>query len=229
MADPENQLIELLPRRERARLLKACDAVHWTLGETVCEAGSPLLHAYFPVDGFVSIVVLADDKPGIEVGMIGREGMLGVSLALGVTSAPFRAVAQGSGSVRRIGAQALRAEFDVGGALHPLLLHYVNVSMVQMAASAACLRFHQIGHRLARWLLMSQDRAHADHFHVTHEFLAWMLGVRRVGVTLAAGALQRAHLITYHRGELRILDRAGLEHAACSCYKRDQVAYASLA
>ena len=160
--------------------------------------------------------------------MVGREGMLGVWLALDVTDTPLRAIVQGSGSAWRIAALPFRRELARSPALRRILDRYLCVLMAQLAASAACLRFHRIEPRLARWLLMTQDRAHADRFHVTHDFLAYMLGVRRVGVTMAAGALQERGQIAYHRGELVVLDRAGLEASACSCYAADRRVYAAV-
>ena len=167
-----------------------------------------------------------DDKPALEVGMVGREGFLGVQLALGVATVPLHALVQGPGSALRIGSAPFRTELARSAALRRVLNRYLYVLMAQMAGSAACLRFHVIGQRLARWLLMSHDRAHDARFHVTHEFLAYMLGVRRVGITAAAGALQREGLIAYHRGEVTVLDRAGLEAAACACYADDRQTYA---
>jgi CRP-like cAMP-binding protein len=154
--------------------------------------------------------------------------MLGAQLALGVATTPLRALVQGPGRAWRIAVTDFRGELARSPALQRVLGKYLYVLMGQLAGSAACLRFHQIGQRLARWLLMSQDRAHADAFHVTHEFLAYMLGVRRVGVTAAASALQRQGLIAYRRGELTVLDRAGLEASACGCYAADRHGYAAL-
>src|SRR6202021_414020 len=160
--------------------------------------------------------------------MVGLEGMLGTHLALGVRAAPLPALVQGPGAAWRIGAVAFRRELAHSPALQQGLNRYVYVMMMQLASAASCLRFHQIGPRLARWLLMTQDRAHASSFHVTHEFLAYMLGVRRVGITAAAGDLQRAGLIEYTRGELVVLNRRGLEAAACGCYAADRKSYAEL-
>ena len=157
--------------------------------------------------------------------MVGREGMVGVHLALGVANSPLRAMVQGAGASWRVDAAAFGDGFRREPGAAARADRYVHVLMAQTVASAGCLRFHLIGPRLARWLLMSEDRAHDSHFHVTHEFLAYMLGVRRVGVTVAAGELQRRGLITYRRGAMTVLDRAGLEHAACSCYAADQAVY----
>lgn len=228
MATVENQLIELLPRRDRARLLAVCEPVELVLADVLCEPGQATSHVYFPLQGFISLVVLVDGSPGVEVGMVGREGMLGAQLALGVPTVPVHALVQGPGSAWRVAAPAFRNELAHSPALQLNLNRYIYVLMAQQAASAACLRFHQIGPRLARWLLMSQDRAHSDSFHLTHQFLAYMLGVRRVGITAAAGALQRDGLISYHRGDMVVLNRAGLESAACGCYAADQRAYADV-
>jgi CRP-like cAMP-binding protein len=222
----ENHLIELLPRADRARLLAICRPAELELSEVLCEPGKVTRHVYFPVNGFISLVTMVEGHPGLEVGMVGREGMVGAQLALGVVTAPLHALVQGSGSTWRIGTVAFRAELERSSALQRSMNRYLYVLMAQLATSAACLRFHLIGPRLARWLLMTQDRAHADTFRVTQEFLAYMLGVRRVGVTEAAGALQRDGLIEYTRGELTVRDRAGLETAACSCYASDHRNYA---
>jgi CRP-like cAMP-binding protein len=228
LTQPQNHLIEQLPRRERERLLSVAVPVQLVLSEVVCAPGAPLDHVYFPVDGFLSLLTSVDAHPSLEVGMVGREGMLGVSLALGVPDTPLRAIVQGSGSAWRIEALPFRQELARSPALRRILDRYLYVLMAQLATSAACLRFHRIEPRLARWLLMTQDRAHADRFHVTHDFLAFMLGVRRVGVTMAAGSLQERGQIAYHRGELAVIDRAGLEASACSCYAADRQVYAAV-
>ena len=224
---PQNALIARLPRADRLRLLAQCDAVQLTIGEVLCEEGAVIRHAYFPVDGFISLLTRIDPHPSLEMGMAGREGMFGAGLALGATTSPLQALVQGSGSAWRIAAPVLRTQIDLSPALRKTLLSYVFVKLEQLGSAAACLRFHLIGPRLARWLLMSADRAHAGQFHITHQFLASMLGVRRVGVTVAASALQRLGLISYHRGELTVTDRAGLELAACSCYQRQRTSYSA--
>ena len=228
LATNENHLIELLPRKDRLRLLDICEPVQLVLGTVLCDSGQPTRHVYFPIDSFISLLTLIDGEPALEVGMVGREGMAGSQLALGVVVAPLRSLVQGSGAAWRIGTVAFRRELAQSPALQRILNRYAYVLMTQLTTSAACLRFHMIGPRLARWLLMSQDRAHKDHFHMTQEFLAYMLGVRRVGITAAAIDLQRRGLIEYSRGELAVLDRKGLEAAACSCYAADRETYAQL-
>ena len=228
MAGTQNRLIELLPRKDRTRLLAQCESVELVLSEVLCERGQVTRDVYFPVEGFISLITSVDEHPALEVGMVGREGMVGAHMALGVARSPLRALVQGPGVAWRISGAAFARELAASTALQRLMSRYVHVLMNQLASSAACLRFHMIGPRLARWLLMSQDRAHADTFFVTHEFLAYMLGVRRVGITQAAGGLQTAGLIRYHRGEMQVLDRAGLEGAACSCYGADRETYTSV-
>ncbi len=224
----ENHLINMLPRQDRLRLLALCEPIQLIMAEVLCQPGQAIRHVYFPTDGFISLLTLVDGKPSLEVGMVGHEGMLGAQLAQGVPTAPLHALVQGPGHAWRVAAVPFRKELARSTALQRVLHRYLYVLMGQLTSSAACLRFHRIGPRLARWLLMSQDRAHSERFHVTHEFLAYMLGVRRVGITGAAGGLQRDGLIEYTRGELHVLDRAGLEAAACSCYAADHLAYASV-
>lgn len=221
MPAAQNHLVELLPRVDRQRLLAACEPVDLALGAVLCERGDTVRHVYFPVDSFISLLMQTDQHPSLEVGMVGREGMVGSALLLGVGAEPLHAMVQGAGSTLRMDKAAFDNELEMSPALRRIVGRFVFVRLSQMAGLAACLRFHLIGPRLARWLLMSQDRAHAAQFHVTHEFLAAMLGVRRVGVTAAAGALARQGLITYHRGDLTVLDRPGLERAACTCYATD--------
>jgi CRP-like cAMP-binding protein len=222
----QNRLIGKVAREDRRRLVSLCESTPLLLGQVVAEPGKPARHVYFPITGFISLIAVVPGSPGLEVGMIGREGMLGAELALGVDTMPLHAVVQGAGSALRIGKAALRGELARSPSLRRTLDRYVAVLMAQLATSAACVRFHQIGPRLARWLLMSNDRAHADTFEMTQAFLAHMLGVRRVGITAAASALQRRGLIEYHRGVLTVLDREGLERAACGCYASDRLTYA---
>lgn len=221
MATIQNHLIERLPSADRKRLLAMCEPVDLRLSEVLCEPGIPMRQVLFPTDGFLSLVIRAEGHAGLEVGMIGREGMLGAQLALGVAQAPMRAIVQGPGRVWQVGRVPFARELARCVSLRGMLHRYLYVLMVQLATASACRRFHGIAPRLARWLLMSHDRAQADRFHVTHEFLALMLGVRRVGVTVAAGGLQGDGLIRYHRGELSVLDRAGLEGRSCRCYADD--------
>lgn len=228
LAAPENHLIKSLPRKDRARLLSACEPVQLSLAEVLCEPGNATQYAYFPTESFISLVALVEGSPGVEVGMVGREGMLGAHLALGVPTAPLHALVQGGGGAWRIRTSAFKSQLSSSVALRRNLNRYLYVLMAQQSASAACLRFHLIGPRLARWLLMSQDRAHSDRFYLTHEFLAYMLGMRRAGITGAAASLRRDGLISYHRGELKVLNRSGLEAAACSCYATERQSYAEL-
>jgi CRP-like cAMP-binding protein len=228
MAGVQNHLIELLPRAGRRSLMALCEPVDLVLSERLCAVGDATRYTYFPVNAIISLVTAIDGKPVLEVGMVGREGMVGAELVLGVRTAPLHAVVQGAGAAWRIPSRTFRRELTASPALRVCLDRYLYVLMAQFGAAAACLRFHLIGPRLARWLLMMQDRAHSDHFYVTHEFLAYMLGVRRVGITAAAGTLQRSGLIEYRRGELIVLSRSGLEDAACGCYAADCRSYAAL-
>src|SRR5687768_13048179 len=226
MAHAENRLIALLPRPDRASLLAACESVQLELGTVLCKPGETTRHVYFPGDCVISLLTAAvEGEPGLEVGMVGREGMLGAQLALGVSAIPLHALVQGAGAAWRVPAAPFRRELSSSKALQVSLHRYVYVLMAQLATAAACTRFHNVEPRLARWLLMTQDRVRSDSFHLTHEFLAHMLGVRRVGITGAATALQRQGLIRYRRGDITVLDRVGLEAAACGCYAADQRTY----
>ena len=221
-----NHLIELLPRKDRLRLLAISEPVDLIFGEVIGESGAVLRHVYFPVNSFVSLITPIDGKPVLEVGMVGREGMVGSQLVLGIEVSPFQSLVQGGGSSWRIATRDFSRELHRSNALQHCLKRYLYVLTVQLASTAACTRFHLIGQRLARWLLMTQDRADCKSFHVTHEGLAFMLGVRRVGVTNAAHGLQSRGLINYRRGEMTVVDRSGLEAEACGCYATSLETYA---
>ena len=224
LAHPGNRLLALLPPRESERLLSDATAVDLTFGSPLWEQGDRMRHVHFPTTGFISLLTTVD-KHTLEVGMIGDEGMCGHSLALGVDTAPLRALVQGAGKSLRLTASTFQRHLERSPALRKIMLGYVHVLVGQLAQTAACTRFHRVEERLARWLLMTQDRAHADAYDVTQDFLAFMLGVRRVGVTAAARKLQTRNLIRYSRGHMDILDRKGLEAAACVCYQSDLQIY----
>lgn len=218
LAPVVNLLLAGLPPEELARILGCSDCVNLTFGDILCESDQPFVHVYFPLTGFVSrVAALAGHQP-LEMGLVGNEGMLGATLSLGVNGAPMRAVVQGAGTALKLTASQLRRELSRCPCLQRTLNRYLFVLLAQLAQIAACTRFHEIEPRLSCWLLMTHDRAHADHFHLTHANLADMLGVRRSGVTIAAGALQQRGFIRYARGEIHMLDRQGLERAACGCY-----------
>jgi CRP-like cAMP-binding protein len=228
MVDVENQLVLQLSKATRKKFLDRCEPFELVRSTDLGPPGQVLSHAYFPRTGFISLVIAMDHHAPLEVGMVGREAMLGAELVLGLSRAPWRALVQGEGASWRIGAPALREASDSMPEVRQLLQRMVTVRLHQQALATACERFHTIGPRLARWLLMSHDRVQSDRLRVTQECIALMLGVRRVGVTVAAGALQHRGLIAYHRGELTVLDRAALEAEACSCYAADKQLYAEV-
>ena len=220
-----NRLLDRLPAKDRAHLLARCEKVRLSSPEVLAAPGQAIRHVYFPTEGFISLMTSKGGRASLEVGRAGSEGMYGVGLALGVRFSPVHAQVQGTGMSWRIGAAAFRRELARSPALRKGVYRYVYVLMSQLAQTAGCSRFHVLEQRLARWLLMTADHAHSPTFHITHEFLATMLGVRRVGVTKAASALQRRKLIVYNRGSVSILDRAGLERVACTCYQSDLSTY----
>ena len=221
---PVNRLIDALPTIDRRRVLAEFVNVELVFADVLYDLGETLNHVYFPLGSFISLIMPIDDA-SLEVGLVGSEGMFGIPLALGVNVSPVRAVVQGAGSALRMGAASFRRELERSPALQRAIDRYAFVHAGQLAQMAGCTRFHVIEARLARWLLMTQDRAHANSFHITQSFLAVMLGVRRVGVTKAASSLQRRNLIRYSRGEMTVLDRRGLRAASCGCYDEDRRLY----
>ncbi|MEO8006143.1 MAG: Crp/Fnr family transcriptional regulator [Betaproteobacteria bacterium] len=206
-------------------MLENGEIIDLAFEEILCEAGDRVDHVYFPINGFISMVAPLDGDVALEVGLVGDEGMVGIALVLGVEVSPLRALVQGAGRALRVDAAAFRRVLAESPTLQQALHRYTYVLMSQLAQTAACTRFHLVEERLARWLLMTQDRAHADVFHITHQFLGYMLGVRRVGITKAATALQNRELIHYTRGDITVLDRVGLKQAACECYLADRNVY----
>jgi CRP-like cAMP-binding protein len=215
----ENSLLAAVPRKAYRSLRAGLEPVTLTFGEVLYEPGETIRHVYFPGASLVSLLTLADGHLALEVGLIGREGMVGIPLVLGHSASSVRALVQGTGTALRMASSRFHDEFRSCPPLQRELYRYVHALMAQISQTAACNRFHVVETRLARWLLMTHDRVKSDQFRMTHEFLGHMLGVRRVGVTRAAQALQTRDLIRYSRGDITVLDRAGLELAACECYK----------
>src|SRR3989442_5939640 len=214
-----NRLLASLPRKSYRDLLPGLAPVTLAFGDVLYEPGARIRDVYFPGRSVVSLLTVVDGHNALEVGLVGHEGMVGIPLALGIDVSPVRALVQGAGPALRMSAQRFRKVFDASPPLQRGLHRYACALMAQITQTAACNRFHRVEARLARWLLMTRDRVRSDEFRLTQEFLPHMLGVRRVGVTMAARALQKRKLIGYSRGKIRILNRRGLEGAACSCYE----------
>lgn len=222
--DPrQNHLLAALPADDYARLAPQLELIPLALGDVLYESGIQMHHVYFPTDSIVSLLYVMEDGATAEIAMVGNEGVVGISLFMGGETTPSRAVVQSAGHAYRLTSQALKDEFDrVGGrrsgALHNLLLRYAQALLTQMAQTAVCNRHHSLDQQLCRWLLLSLDRLLVNELIMTQELIANMLGVRREGVTEAAGKLQKAGVIEYRRGHITILDRPGLEARACECY-----------
>jgi len=217
-ASTTNRLLAALPDKDSQKILASCERVELVDGDILHEAGARLRHVYFPTGSFISLETPLDTCAGLEVALVGNEGMVGISPLLGVTVSPLNHLVRGAGSALRITSASFLRQLKRSPVLRRRLNLYVYVNMHQMAQTIACTRFHMIDARLARLLLMTHDRSHSNKFHSTHEFLSHMLGVRRVGITKAATSLQKQALIRYGRGAITILDRRGLEAISCGCY-----------
>jgi len=220
-----NRLLAALPRDDCEQLLASCEETELIFAEGLYRAGDLISHVYFPTTSFISLITPIGSDRNIEVGLIGNEGMFGLPLILAVDVAPFDGVVQGAGLALRMSKSAFLRKFEKCSTLQRDLKRYLYVVMSQIVQTAGCNRFHVLEARLARWLLMTHDRAQSDQFHITHLFLAYMLGVRRVGITKAANSLQMKGLISYKRGKIKILDRVGLEATSCGCYRTEKEIY----
>ncbi len=220
-----NRLISALPASERARLLEYCELVELKLNQVLIQAGQPLDYAYFPLDSFVSVVMPADDAPNVQVGMVGNEGMFHTSPVLRVVTSAFTGRVQGAGRAFCIHRGALEFLLLENKGLRHVLNRYVDVCQTQLAQQAVCMNYHTVGQRLARWLLMTRDRSHSSELFLTHQVLAFMLGVRRESVSRAASAFEKLGLISYSHGYMMLLDEAGLEKLSCNCYQANLLAY----
>jgi CRP-like cAMP-binding protein len=229
MATPQNNILASLPRKDYQQLLPDLLPVTLTFGDVLYEPGALMQEVYFPSTCLVSLLTVVENHLALEVGMVGREGMVGVALALDVNRSPVRALVQGAGPALQMKRTTFLAALRDCRPLRHALNGYIYALIGQISRTAGCNRFHIVEARLAKWLLMTRDRMATGDFEMTQEFLSTMLGVRRVGVTEAASALQRQGLIEYSRGHIRTLDHPGLEAAACSCYaaEREMVAGAS--
>lgn len=214
-----NRLLSALPKKEFQRILPDLKEVKLDFGDILCEPGDIVSHVYFPTNSVISLLSAVAEHSTLEVGMVGNEGLAGISVFMGVKRATTRSLVQGGGIAMQMKSTALRRASGHTGPFNTLLLRYSHSLLTQISQSSACNRFHPVNARLARWLLMTADRAGSNQFRLTQDFMSHMLGVRREGVNKAAGALQKAKLIKYSRGMITILDRAGVEAACCGCYQ----------
>ena len=214
-----NHLLAALSRADYQKLRHVLEPVKLDFGEILYESHAEIHHVYFPNDCFVSMLTTVDTGQAAEVGLIGSEGMIGIPMALGVAVSPFRAVVQGGGTAMRMKTTDFRRNFKNSGGLQKQVFLFTHLLMIQVAQTAACNRFHVLTQRIARWILMTRDRINSSEFRITQEFLALMLGVRRVGVSIAICSLRDRKIIRYRRGTISILDHAGLVALACGCYK----------
>ena len=213
-----NQLLAALPAAEWQRWLPQLERVEMPLGQVLYESGTTLSHVYFPLTAIVSLLYVMENGASAEIAVVGNEGIVGISLFMGGESTPSRAVVQSAGDGFRLKAQTMKDEFNRAGPVLHLLLRYTQALITQMAQTAVCNRHHSLDQQLCRWLLLSLDRLQGNNLVMTQELIANMLGVRREGVTEAALKLQKAGLIRYARGQISVLDRAGLELRTCECY-----------
>jgi CRP-like cAMP-binding protein len=217
--DPlENQLLAALPDAEWLRWQSYLEPVNLALGQVLYEPGTKMAYVYFPTTAIVSLLYVMENGASAEIAVVGHEGIVGVSLFMGGESTPSRALVQSAGKGFRLKTDLMLQEFNRGGAALHLLLRYTQALITQTAQTAVCNRHHSLDKQLCRWLLLSLDRLHSKELVMTQELIANMLGVRREGVTEAAGHLQQAGLIEYRRGHITVLDRAGLEKRTCECY-----------
>ncbi len=214
----DNSLLAALPAADYQRLLPQLESVALPLAWSVYESGDRMTHVFFPTDGIVSLLYVMENGASAEIAITGNEGLVGISLFMGGESTSSRAIVQSAGHAWRLRATFLKGEFERGAELQHLLLRYTQALLTQMAQTAVCNRHHSVGQQLCRWLLLSLDRLPSNELQMTQELIANMLGVRREGVTQAAGALQEARLIHYRRGHITVLDRPKLEQRVCECY-----------
>ncbi|HEX8176467.1 MAG TPA: Crp/Fnr family transcriptional regulator [Pyrinomonadaceae bacterium] len=214
-----NRLLAALPQEEYERLRPYLEPVSFDLGEVIYESGEHLDYVYFPTTAIISLLYLMEDGSSAEMGLAGNEGVVGIALFMGGGTMPNRAVVQSAGGAVRMRAKAMQAEFALGSRFQQLLLRYTQALITQISQTAVCNRLHSVEQQLSRWLLLSHDRVEADELIMTQELIADMLGVRREGVTVAAGRLQDDGAISYVRGHIQILDRGKLEAIACECYR----------